>query len=58
MLNGEINNIISKQRFQNHFTDFGIIILFPNVWFVYCFLIYMCELFIANVLIWKTPTEV
>lgn len=54
MLNWEINNVISKQRFQNHFTDFGIIVLFPNVWFVYHFLIYICELFTVKIPIWKT----
>lgn len=58
MLNWEINNILFKQRFQKHFTDFEIIILFPNVWFVYHFFIYICECSIANVLIWKTLTEV
>lgn len=50
--------MISKQRFQNHFTDFGIIIRFPNVWFVYHFLIYICELFIVNVPVWKALPEV
>ena len=58
MLNWEINNILFKQRFWKHFTDFEIIILFPNVSFVYHFFIYICERSIANVLIWKTVTEV
>lgn len=58
MLNWEINIILFKERFRKHFTDFGIIILFPNVWFVYHFFIYICELSTANVFIWKTLTEV